>query len=69
MLSHATLLIIIGLIYSLIVSWLAYRHSGQKWMLFFPQWIDAKSGLPASLRFHGFIAFALLLAGMALLLT
>lgn len=69
MLSLAALLIIIGMIYSLIVSWLAYRHSGQKWMLLFPQWIDRNCGIPARLRYHGMIAFAVLLVGMALLLA
>ena len=65
----ATIFLVVGMIYSLVVSWLAFRHSGQKWMLFFPQWLDPKCGVPGKLRFHGFIAFALLSVGVALLLA
>lgn len=49
-----------GLIYSLLVSWLAFRRSGELWMLFLPHWIDARSGIPRRLRRHGFAAFGLL---------
>lgn len=46
------------------VSWLAYRESGQAWMLFLPQWIDASSGVSRPLRLHGMAAFALLFVAM-----
>lgn len=49
-----------GFIYSLVVSWLAYRQTGKKWMLYLPQWIDASSGVTRRLRMHGMAAFALL---------
>jgi len=49
-----------GFVYSMIVSWLAYRQTGQRWMLFLPQWIDASSGVTRRLRIHGMAAFALL---------
>jgi hypothetical protein len=53
-----------GFVYSLVVSWLAYRETGKKWMLFLPQWIDATSGVSRSLRRHGMAAFALLFVAM-----
>lgn len=49
-----------GFAYSIIVSWLAYRQTGKKWMLYLPQWIDASSGVTRRLRMHGMAAFALL---------
>ena len=48
----------------MIVSWLAYRQTGQRWMLFLPQWIDASSGVTRRLRIHGMAAFALLFVAM-----
>ena len=53
-----------GFIYSLVVSWLAYRQTGEKWMLYLPQWIDASSGVTRRLRIHGMAAFALLFVAM-----
>jgi len=53
-----------GFIYSLVVSWLAYRQTGKKWMLYLPQWIDASSGVTRRLRIHGMAAFALLFVAM-----
>ena len=53
-------------VYAGVVSYLAYRESGKKWMLFLPQWIDASSGVSRSLRRHGMIAFALLFVAMIL---
>jgi len=53
-------------VYATIVSWLAYRESGETWMLFLPQWIDANSGVSRPLRLHGMAAFALLFGATAL---
>lgn len=53
-------LLAIGFSYSIGVSYLAYRETGKKWMLFLPQWVDATSGVSRSLRLHGMAAFALL---------
>lgn len=53
-----------GFIYSLVVSWLAYRQTGKKWMLYLPQWIDTSSGVTRRLRIHGMAAFALLFVAM-----
>ena len=50
----------LGFVYSCVVSYLAYRETGEIWMLFMPQWIDANSGVSRSLRRHGMAAFALL---------
>jgi hypothetical protein len=52
--------------YSCVVSYLAYRETGQKWILFLPQWIDAGSGVSRPLRIHGIVAFSLLFVGMIL---
>jgi hypothetical protein len=49
-----------GFVYSMIVSWLAYRQTGKRWMLYLPQWIDASSGVTRPLRLHGMAAFTLL---------
>lgn len=49
-----------GFVYSMIVSWLAYRQTGKQWMLYLPQWIDASSGVTRRLRMHGLAAFTLL---------
>ena len=54
------LLLLVGLVYSLVVSVLAWRESGKFWMLFLPQWIDASSGVSRRLRLHGQVAFGLL---------
>lgn len=62
------ILILTGFLYSILVSVLAYRQTGQKWMLFLPHWIDAKSGVSKSVRMHGTIAFTLLFIGMAMFL-
>lgn len=61
------LLLGLCLAYSIVVSWLAYRQSGQLWMLFMPHWIDRSSGVSARLRRHGMLAFALLLGATLLL--
>lgn len=53
-------------VYALVVSYLAYRETGKKWMLYLPQWIDASSGVSRPLRRHGMIAFALLFIAMIL---
>jgi hypothetical protein len=53
-----------GFVYSMIVSWLAYRQTGKQWMLFLPQWIDASSGVTRRLRIHGIAAFTLLIVAM-----
>lgn len=53
--------------YGLAVSWLAYRQSGELWMLFLPHWVDKSSGISAGLRRHGMAAFALLLVAVLLL--
>jgi hypothetical protein len=53
-------LLAVGFIYSIGVSYLAYRETGKKWMLFLPQWVDATSGVSRPLRLHGMTAFALL---------
>ena len=57
-------LLLAGFVYAGAVSYLAYRESGQKWMLFLPQWIDASSGVSRRLRLHGMAAFALLFVAM-----
>ncbi len=59
-------LLIIGLVYSLAVSVLAWRETGKPWILFLPQWIDANSGVSRRLRLHGQAAFGLLLVAMIL---
>ena len=61
-------LLIVGLIYSLLSSYFAYRESGEKWMLIHPTWIDAKCGVSSKLRWHGKVAFALLFVGVGLFL-
>lgn len=53
-------------VYACAVSYLAYRETGKKWMLYLPQWIDASSGVSRSLRRHGMLAFALLFVAMIL---
>ncbi len=53
-------------VYAGVVSYLAYRESGEKWMLSLPQWIDASSGVSRAPRRHGMIAFALLFVAMIL---
>ena len=53
-------------VYAFVVSYLAYRETGKKWMLYLPQWIDASSGVSRSLRRHGMAAFALLFVAMIL---
>ena len=58
--TFSMLLLGTGFIYSLVVSWLAYRQTGRKWMLYMPQWIDANSGVTRHLRMHGMAAFTLL---------
>ena len=58
--TFSMLLLGTGFIYSLVVSWLAYRQTGRKWMLYMPQWIDANSGVTRRLRMHGMAAFTLL---------
>jgi hypothetical protein len=60
-------LLALGFAYSLLVSWLAYRQSGEAWMLFLPQWIFATSGVTRPLRRHGCVAFALLFVAVAML--
>jgi hypothetical protein len=52
--------------YSCVVFYRVYRETGQKWMLFLPQWIDAGSGVSRPLRIHGIVAFSLLFVGMIL---
>ena len=65
--SNTTLIpLLLGLIYAIIISVLAYRESGKLWMLLFPHWIDARSGVSSRLRRHGCIAFALLLGATGL---
>jgi len=59
-------LLAVGFVYSCAVSYLAYRETGNKWMLFLPQWIDASSGVSRPLRLHGMAAFALLLVASIL---
>ena len=49
-----------GFVYSMIVSWLAYRQTGKRWMLYLLQWIDANSGVTRRLRMHGRAVFTLL---------
>lgn len=60
----AIILLSTGFIYSLIVSWLAYRQTGKLWMLYLPQWIDKSSAVSRPLRLHGMAAFTLLLVAM-----
>ena len=60
MMSFTYTLLAVGFIYSISVSYLAYRETGKKWMLFLPQWVDATSGVSRPLRLHGMVAFALL---------
>jgi hypothetical protein len=67
--SMTAILILGGLTYSLVVSYLAYRESGEKWMLFFPHWLDSNSGVSKNIRRHGFVAFAILLLGVVMLLV
>lgn len=64
-----TIVLIAGFAYSLYSSFLAYRESGKIWMLFFPGWIERKSGISSTLRLHGKIAFAILFAGIVMLKT
>ena len=59
-------LLLLAFIYGLIVSWLASRESGQRWMLYLPHWIDRRSGVSSRLRRHGFTAFGLLFAATLL---
>ena len=54
------LLLLLGLVYSLLMSVLAWRETGKLWMLFLPQWLDASSGVSRRLRRHGQVAFGLL---------
>ncbi len=54
------LLLLLGLVYSLLMSVLAWRETGKLWMLFLPQWLDASSGVSRRLRRHGQVAFSLL---------
>jgi hypothetical protein len=56
-------LIVFGFAYSCFASYLAYRESGEKWMLYYPTWIDKKCGVSSGVRWHGKIAFAVLFAG------
>ncbi|MDH3218469.1 MAG: hypothetical protein OEO19_02955 [Gammaproteobacteria bacterium] len=53
-------------VYSCVVSYLAFRESGKKWMLIYPHWIDAASGVSRPLRRHGMAAFGLLFAATIL---
>lgn len=62
-------LIVGGLAYSLVISYLAFRETGETWMLFFPHWIDANSGVSKTLRRHGMVAFAILFLGTVMLLA
>ena len=57
-------MMIVGFAYSILASYLAYRETGEKWMLVHPTWIDAKCGVSSKLRWHGKLAFALLLLGV-----
>ena len=57
-------LLLVSFGYALLVSFLAYRESGETWMLFFPTWIDTRSGVSRRTRAHGGIAFALLLVAL-----
>lgn len=61
-----TALLIAAFVYSLIASYLAYRESGERWMLVHPTWIDANCGVSARLRRHGKMAFGILLVALAL---
>lgn len=54
------------LVYAFVLSYLAYRETGKKWMLYLPRWIDASSGVSRPLRRHGMIAFAMLIVAMIL---
>jgi hypothetical protein len=56
--------LIIGFLYSVYASFLAYRESGESWMLFFPTWVDPKCGISRRTRWHGKIAFVILFAGV-----
>lgn len=60
----AIILLSTGFIYSLIVSWLAYRQTGKLWMLYLPQWIDKSSAVSRPLRLQGMAAFTLLFVAM-----
>ncbi len=60
---------ILAFVYSLIASAMAYRESGQAWMLLYPTWVDAKSGVSARVRWHGKIAFALLLVSLGVFMA
>ena len=60
------LLLLLGLVYSLVVSVLAWRETGKLWMLFLPQWLDASSGVSRRVRLHGQVAFGLLLVATIL---
>lgn len=62
------LLLVVGFVYSVVASFLAYRESGDKWMLVHPTWIDKKCGISAKVRMHGKIGFAVLFAGTGLFL-
>lgn len=58
--------LVFGFAYSLVVSYLAYRESGDRWMLVFPTWIDAKCGVSARVRRHGKLAFGILFVATGL---
>ncbi len=59
----ALVLLAIGFPYAIWASIIAFRESGQKWMLFLHHWIDASSGVSKTVRIHGMIAFAILFVG------
>ena len=59
---------VVGFAYSIAASICAHRESGKAWMLFFPHWIDARSGVSAATRRHGRLAFGLLFVGLAVFL-
>lgn len=59
-------LLVFGFAYSLVVSFLAYRESGDRWMLLLPTWIDAKCGVSARVRWHGKLAFGILFVATGL---
>ncbi len=61
-------ILVIGLAYSIFASILAYRETSQTSMLFFPSWIDAKSGVSSRVRWHGKLAFGVLFLGTVLFL-
>jgi len=61
--TSAVVLLVVGFAYSAYASVRAYQESGQKWMLFLPQWIDASRGVSPVTKHHGMAAFALLFVG------